>query len=178
MATVPGKRQARGPRWLAGHPCPGPSCPISCCSPHRVTLVKWASQEWLASLDPRYRSPLHTVPTGVPSIHLLVHLFMYSFNKYFLSRLWFCSSLLVLNYNSLLFLSKLIFAGKIKKKGGGTSSTWWRESMRNLQLTCLIVDDWMFPPEEQKRVRDICAYRFFIIVLTVLANVVKAKKNK
>ena len=66
-------------------PLSWPTRPISSCSPYRVTLVRWDSQEWLASSDPRYRFPFYTVPLGVPSIHLLVHLFIYSLNKYFLS---------------------------------------------------------------------------------------------
>ena len=59
-------------------PCLGLTCPVSSCSPRRVTLARWDSQEWLASSDPRYR---FSILLGVLSIHLLVH---YSFNRYFL----------------------------------------------------------------------------------------------
>lgn len=74
-----GEGRPRGPGWLAGHPCPGPTHPISFCSPHRATLARWASREWPASLDPRYRFLLHIVPVGVPSIYLVcpfIHLLL------------------------------------------------------------------------------------------------------
>lgn len=62
--------------WVtARHPWAGPTLSLSC-SPHRVTLARWASQEWLASSDPRYRVPFDTVPLGALSIYLPVHLFV------------------------------------------------------------------------------------------------------
>lgn len=61
-----------GPAGLAGHLVLA-SFAVSSCSPRRVTLARWDSQEWLASSDPRYR---FSIPLGVLSIYLLVHLFI------------------------------------------------------------------------------------------------------
>lgn len=72
----PGGSRAGGPGRPARHPCPSPTHPLSSLSPLRVTPARWASQEWPASSDPRYRFPLHPVPVGVPSTHLCGHLFI------------------------------------------------------------------------------------------------------
>ena len=80
VADIPSKRQAWGSCPTGQAPYLGLTCPVSSCSPRRVTLVRWDSQEWLASLDPRYR---FSIPLGVLSIHLLVHL-LFLGHKYFL----------------------------------------------------------------------------------------------